>query len=50
MGKRAVKENLKQPARDLLRPAFKASDSKAVRAPRRRGSRKWNKAQLHDPV
>ena len=46
-----VKKNLKEPARDLLRPAFKASDSKAVRAPRRRGSRKkWNKAQLLDPV
>jgi hypothetical protein len=46
----AVKESLKQPACDLLRPAFKAGDSKAVRAPRRRGSRKWNTAQLHDPV
>lgn len=45
-----LKEGMKQRSRDLLKPAFKARDTKAAHAPRRRNAKKWDKARLLDPV
>jgi len=45
-----LKESMKQRSRDLLKPAFKARDIKAARAPRRRTSAKWDKTRLLDPL